>query len=79
MWLIRIAWRNFCFRALSSLLTTISLMLGVALVVLVLAVFGIVTEAFSRNAQVGYNLVVGPKGSSLQLTLNSVYYLSRPI
>ncbi len=60
-------------------MTTISLALGVALVVMVLAVFGIVTEAFSRNAQVGYNLVVGPKGSALQLTLNSVYYLSQPI
>lgn len=79
MWLLRIAWRNFCYRSLSSILTTISLALGVALVVLVLAVFGIVTEAFSRNAQVGYNLVVGPKGSALQLTLNSVYYLSQPI
>ena len=79
MWLLRIAWRNFCYRSLSSLLTTISLALGVALVVMVLAIFGIVTEAFSRNAQVGYNLVVGPKGSPLQLTLNSVYYLSRPI
>ncbi|MEM6468672.1 MAG: FtsX-like permease family protein [Planctomycetota bacterium] len=79
MWLLRIAWRNFCYRSLSSVLTTISLMLGVALVVIVLAIFGIITEAFSRNAQVGYNLVVGPKGSPLQLTLNSVYYLSKPI
>lgn len=79
MSLIRIAWRNFCYRSLSSVLTTISLALGVALVVLVLAVTGIVGEAFSRNAQVGYNLVVGPKGSALQLTLNSVYYLSQPI
>ena len=79
MWLLRIAWRNFCHRSLSSILTTISLALGVALVVMVLAIFGIVQEAFSRNAQVGYNLVVGPKGSALQLTLNSVYYLSQPI
>ncbi|TWU36529.1 FtsX-like permease family protein [Novipirellula aureliae] len=79
MSLIQIAWRNFCHRSLSSFLTTLSLALGVGLVVLVLSVFGIVTEAFSRNASVGYNLVVGPKGSALQLTLNSVYYLSQPI
>lgn len=79
MWLLRIAWRNFCYRSLSSVLTTVSLALGVALVVMVLAITGIVTETFSNNAQVGYNLVVGPKGSSLQLTLNSVYYLSQPI
>lgn len=79
MSLIQIAWRNFCYRSLSSILTTFSLALGVALVVLVLSVFGIVQEAFVRNASVGYNLVVGPKGSALQLTLNSVYYLSQPI
>ena len=77
--LIQIAWRNFCHRALSSILTTLSLSLGVGLVVLVLSVYGVISEAFTRNASVGYNLVVGPKGSPLQLTLNSVFYLSQPI
>ncbi len=76
----QIAWRNFCHRSLSSILTTLSLAFGVGLVVAVLAAYGIITEAFSRNAQAGFNLVVGPgKGSPLQLTLNSVYYLSQPI
>lgn len=79
MSLFRIAWRNFCHRSLSSGLTTFSLALGVGLVVLVLSIYGIISEAFVRNASVGYNLVVGPKGSALQLTLNSVYYLSQPI
>ncbi len=79
MSLIQIAWRNFCHRSLSSLLTTFSLALGVGLVVLVLSIYGVVSEAFTRNASVGYNLVVGPEGSKLQLTLNSVYYLSQPI
>ncbi len=77
--ILQIAWRNFQQRSLSSILTTISLALGVALTVAVLAVYGIVSDAFERNASVGYNLVVGPKGSPLQLTLNSVYYLSQPI
>ncbi|MFK8114457.1 MAG: ABC transporter permease [Rubripirellula sp.] len=79
MSLLQIAWRNFCHRSLSSILTTLSLALGVGLVVLVLSVYGVINEAFTRNASVGYNLVVGPKGSPLQLTLNSVYYLSQPI
>jgi len=79
MSLIQIAWRNFCHRALSSFLTTFSLALGVGLVVLVLSIYGVISEAFTRNASVGYNLVVGPKGSPLQLTLNSVFYLSQPI
>jgi len=77
--LLFIAWRNFRYRALSSFLTTVSLMLGVGLVVMVMAIYGIISEAFVRNASVGYNLVVGPRGSALQLTLNSVYYLSQPI
>ncbi len=79
MSLLQIAWRNFCHRSLSSILTTLSLALGVGLVAIVLCVYGVITEAFTRNASVGYNLVVGPKGSPLQLTLNSVYYLSQPI
>ena len=79
MSLFQIAWRNFCHRSLSSMLTTLSLALGVGLVVIVLSVYGVISEAFTRNASVGYNLVVGPpKGSALQLTLNSVYYLSQP-
>lgn len=77
--LLFIAWRNFRYRALSSFLTTLSLMLGVGLVVIVMSIYGIISEAFVRNAAVGYNLVVGPRGSALQLTLNSVYYLSQPI
>ena len=79
MRLVFIAWRNFCYRALSSFLTTLNLALGVALVVAVLSIYGIISEAFVRNASVGCNLVVGPKGSALQLTLNAVYYLSQPI
>ncbi len=79
MSLLQIAWRNFRHRSLSSYLTALSLGLGVALVVMVLAVYGIVTDAFQRNSAVSYNIVVGPKGSPLQLTLNSVYYLSQPI
>ena len=77
--LIQIAWRNMTQRGLSSALTMLSLALGVALTVLVLSVYGIIEDAFRRNSSVGYNLVVGAKGSPLQLTLNTVYYLSKPI
>jgi len=77
--LLQIAWRNMTQRGLSSGLTLLSLALGVALTVLVLAVYGIIEDAFRRNSSVGYNLVVGAKGSPLQLTLNTVYYLSRPV
>ncbi len=77
--LFHIAWRNLQQRGLASILTMLSMSLGVALVVLVLGIGWVITESFSRNSNVGYNLIVGAKGGSLQLTLNTVFYLSKPI
>lgn len=56
-----------------------SMALGVALVVLVLSISWVITESFDRNSNVGYNLIVGAKGGTLQLALNTVFYLSEPI
>ncbi|MCR9292450.1 MAG: ABC transporter permease [bacterium] len=77
--LFHIAWRNIQQRGLASVLTMLSMALGVALVVLVLSIGWVVSESFSRNSNVGYNLIVGAKGGALQLTLNTVFYLSKPI
>ncbi|MBX3422852.1 MAG: ABC transporter permease [Pirellulaceae bacterium] len=77
--LFTIALRNIQQRGLASALTTLSMALGVAMVVLVLSISWLVTESFDRNSNVGYNLIVGSKGGSLQLALNSVFYLSKPI
>ncbi len=77
--LLHIAWRNMEQRGLASILTMFSMALGVALVVLVLSISWIITESFERNSNVGYNLIVGAKGGSLQLALNTVFYLSEPI
>lgn len=77
--LLYIAWRNLRQRGLASVLTMFSMALGVTLVVLVLSISWIVTESFARNSNVGYNLIVGAKGGPLQLTLNTVFYLSKPI
>lgn len=79
MSLFHIAWRNMQQRGLASLLTMLSMALGVALVVLVLSIGWVVSESFARNSNVGYNLIVGAKGGALQLTLNTVFYLSKPI
>ena len=79
MSLFTIAWRNMQQRGLASLLTMFSMALGVCLVVLVLSIGWLIQSAFSRNSNVGYNLIVGSKGSPLQLTLNTVFYLSKPI
>lgn len=44
----------------------------------VLVVHGIVDRIFSENSS-GYHLVVGAKGSPLQLVLNTIYHVSRPV
>jgi len=77
MWLI--AWRSIQQRGLASCLTAFSMALGVMLVVAVLSISGVIEQSFQNNANLGYNMIVGAKGGKLQLTLNSVYYLSQPI
>jgi putative ABC transport system permease protein len=79
MSLLGIAWRNIRQRWLTSSLTVFSLALGVALVVATLITGAIVRQAFESGTGLGYNMIVGAKGSPLQLVLNSVYYISKPI
>ena len=79
MSLWKIAWRSIQQRSLASTLTAISMALGVMLVVAVMVVGHVVENYFKTGAGLGYNLVVGKKGSSLQLVMNTVYYLDRPI
>ena len=78
MSLWKIAWRSMTQRGLASTLTGLSMALGVALVVVVLVVYGVVRDHFMQGAQ-GYHLVVGAKGSKQQLVFNTVYHLDQPI
>ena len=66
MSLWKIAWRSIQQRRLASVLTGISMALGVALVVAVLVVHNVISAHFLRSAQ-GYHLIVGAKGGTLQL------------
>jgi putative ABC transport system permease protein len=77
--LFSIALRNLLYRKLPTALTILSMALGVALVVVVLTISGVVEKTFERTSNVGYNLIVGAKGSSIQLTFNTVFFLSRPV
>ena len=79
MTLLGIAWRNIRQRPLTSALTALSLALGVALVVATLVTGALVQRAFESGAGLGYNMIVGAKGSPLQLVLNTVYFISKPI
>ncbi len=78
MSLWKVAWRSIAQRALSSALTAFSMGLGIALVVAVLVIHGVVHQSFERGSQ-GYDLIVGAKGGQLQLVLNTVFYLGQPI
>ena len=77
--LVKIAARSIQQRGIASLLTIFSMSLGVMLVVMVLTIHGVVDKSFRNNASLGYNVIVGAKGGKEQLTLNTVYYLSRPV
>jgi len=77
MSLWKIAWRSIQHRSLASGLTAFSMGLGVALVVAVIVIHGVLDQSFKRSAQ-GYDLIVGPKGSSLELVLATMFY-SRPM
>ena len=80
MSLFRIALRSIQQRGIASLLTMLSMALGVMLVVAVLTIHGVVETSFRHNSMLGYNMIVGAnKGGKEQLTLNTVYYLSQPV
>ena len=79
MSVFKIAWRTIQFRGLGSVLTVLSMALGVMMVVLVITIHGVVEQSFKSNSSFGYNLIVGSRGGSLQLTANTVFYLSKPV
>lgn len=74
-----IAIKNILQRIFASCMTTISMALGVTLIVIILTTFGSVTKFLEKNSSFGYDMIVGARGGKLQLTLNSVYYLSQPV
>jgi putative ABC transport system permease protein len=79
MSVFKIAWRSIQHRGVGSVLTILSMALGVMMVVAVLSIYGMVQKTFRSNNSFGYNMIVGARGGGLQLTMNSVYYLSQPV
>ena len=74
----KIAYRSIQFRSVSSLLTAFSMSLGVAIVVTVIVIHGVLDSSFKRSAQ-GYDLIVAAKGSPLDVVLSTVFYLREPV
>jgi len=74
----KIAYRSIQFRFVSSILTAFSMSLGVAIVVTVIVIHGVLDSSFKRSAQ-GYDLIVSAKGSPLDVVLSTVFYLREPV
>ncbi len=72
--LMKIVIKNMRQRALATWLTGTSVALGVALAIAIILIKQGVQQRFEQGT-VGYEMVVGAKGSPLQLVLNTVYNL----
>ncbi len=79
MSVFKIALRSIQHRGLGSILSMLSMALGVTLIVVVLTIYGVVEHSFKSNSSFGYDVIVGARGGSTQLMLNTVFYLSRPV
>ena len=75
----KIAWRSIQHRGLGSVLTILSKALGVMLVVAVLTVQGIVSQSFKSISTFPYDQIIATSGSGMQVTMNTVFYLSSPV
>jgi len=72
--LLRLAWRNLSYKPLSALLSVLLFALSIGLISLLLNLRQQADEQFDNNLA-GVDLVVGAKGSPLELVLNSMYHV----
>ncbi len=78
MSLWHIAWSYLWNRKLTTVMTVISVALGVALISAVLTLREQTQKRFEEEGQ-AFDLVVGAKGNPLQLVLSTVYFLDAPV
>lgn len=72
-----ISWKNIKKKRLSSFLSILLIAFGVGLLSLLIQFNNQFSEQFEKN-QAGIDLVVGSKGSPLQLILNSMFHVDAP-
>lgn len=75
--MIKISIKNITSKPYPAILTLIMLTMGVALASLLVLVGGALDEGFKKNIR-GVDMVVGAKGSPLQLILSAVYQIDNP-
>ncbi len=72
-----LSWKNLISKPLAMLLSLILFALGVGLISFLLVLNKQLEEKFEKN-DAGIDLVIGAKGSPLQLILNSMYHIDAP-
>jgi len=75
--LIKLAWRNSVHNPLNLLLNLILLTLGIGLISFILSINTQLKDKFDKNLA-NIDLVIGAKGSPLQLILSSMYHIDAP-
>ena len=75
--LAKIAWKNLTDKKLNSFLCILLMALGIGLISLLVILSKQFEEKFTKNIS-GIDMVVGAKGSPLQLILSSVYQVDNP-
>ncbi|MHA7130246.1 ABC transporter permease [Algoriphagus namhaensis] len=75
--LVKISWKYLTFKPLSTSLNILLLALGLAIITMLLLVQDQFEDTVSKDAE-GIDLVVGAKGSPLQLILAGVYHVDFP-
>ena len=75
--LFKISWKYLTFRPLSTGLNVFLLALGLAIITVLILIQDQLEKKMNQDAE-GIDLVVGAKGSPLQLILSSVYHIDFP-
>ncbi|PSR15314.1 MAG: hypothetical protein DA408_01135 [Bacteroidetes bacterium] len=75
--LLQLSWKNLTFRPLAMMLSVLLFALGVGLISILFLVKDQLNKNFESNLA-GIDLVVGAKGSPLQLILSSMYHIDNP-
>lgn len=75
--LLRLSWKNLINKPLTMALSLLLFALGVGMIALVIVLNRQLDQQFERN-MTGIDMVIGAKGSPLQLVLSSIFHLDAP-
>ncbi|MGC6471090.1 MAG: ABC transporter permease [Flavobacteriales bacterium] len=75
--IIKLSWQNLKSNPLSTTLSLLLMTLGVGVISLLLLINNQVDQQLQKNIR-GIDMVIGAKGSPLQLILSSVYHIDNP-